>query len=232
VLADRASQVVALDNTTGRGSVLNLLGSEDVISTQHLIGGTYLTKVACAGPGGGVTMFFGSVGVEVPCTASAQLVPTVVRVANPGQAIEVRAMPAGEAAGRAVVAYQMELSDQDGERLAGAAKKFLPVAAATFVSTEGLLVGANTLNSSETQPGRHRLLFSCVGAGSVRYSVDLVENENVTTPLLRTQLSCGPSGATGSDSFTVSTTGAEAVEVTMTPDATASGQVAAAVRLE
>ena len=233
--ANTVSLAVGVDHTRGPGEVLTSTGAEKMRTVEATFGGgTYDLMAACAGRGV-VTFVFelGAAGVEtvpVPCSSPVRPVRTWVTVPESLGTIQVIATPDATAAGWAAVAFQMKLSDTDRNRLTGVAVAALPGDSGS-VAGSGLLPDGFRAEDRTVRPGRYRAWFSCFGTGTVRLTVDLATDEEKPAQSLgQAELTCGPSAPSGSIPFTVPSPKPDAVDLTLTPDPSATG--AAAFRLE
>jgi hypothetical protein len=235
--ANQVTLAVGVNHQNGPANVLTSTGAGEMHSAHSVIGGTYEVEAACAGEGV-VTVSF-DVGAAAVATmalrCSSPIEPSVYTLAPVAASmgtIEVRAVPDAAAYGHAAIAYQMTLSDDDRTRLQNTARAALPGDASASTTTSLLTVAAGVRDQG-VRPGRYQAWFSCVGTGRVRLSAALVtdESRNLTTPAGQWALTCGPVATVGSVTFTVPETGVDAVDVAVTPDAAATGQAAAAIRI-
>lgn len=233
--ADSVTLAVGVDHRQGPAEVLTSTGSAELRSVEAVFGGgTYGVTAACAGEGVMTLAFDVGAAVAataaVPCSSPPRPVHTSVTVAESLDEFQVRAAPDATAAGHAVVAFQLKLSDRDRTRLREVAMAALPDAGS--VATSALLQDRFGVRDGTVRPGRYRAWFSCFGTGTVRLTVDLVTDEGGerTRRAGQAALTCAPKATVGAVSFTVPAAGVDAVDANLDPDLAALG--AAAVRLE
>lgn len=236
---NNATLAAGVDHSAGPAEVLTSTGAHEIRATEPTIGGgTYSIAVACAGEGA-MTLFFDlgpalTTTVVVPCAWPTRAMHTSITVPPSGNQVQVRAVPDTAAAGWSAVAYQMTLSSQDRERLAMAAVAALPGDPGAATTTARFLTGQYGFQHAPVSPGRNRAWFNCIGAGTVRLTVDLVTTGTPkrTIPAGHAELTCTPTATTGSVTFTVPATGIEAVDAALIPDQVAVGRTTAAIRIQ
>ena len=149
-----------------------------IVATELLVAGTYTLRLACVGPGRLTALL----RVQPAPGVAADLVESSTQRCDAGAAatttftltadatIETELRPDDHAAGRSGYALRLIIADADLRRLAGEAMKRLPVPAEShFASSESWPVQDRDqgLENQTLTPGRYRMHFTCVGAGTM-----------------------------------------------------------------
>jgi hypothetical protein len=231
-----AKQAAGVNPAEGPSGVAPLMG-DTTYFLDTVGGGTFTVTVACAGEGTTTVLFdlgktIGA-AVDTPCGSPARVTRKTLTVPESVRYVQVDAIPDSAATGRAAVAVQMKLANDDRLRLEDQVRAALPGQAGTL-STASMLNGDYGVRDGTIRPGRYRVSFNCLGVGTVTLAVALTADENAEPgpPVSKTALDCGPTPKSSSVTVVVPPRGAKAIDLTLRPDDSATGRSCAGIRVE
>ncbi|MFI1993187.1 hypothetical protein [Actinoplanes sp. NPDC020271] len=228
-LAQKASE--RIDQSPG-DSAISGIAIETGQQTYPLVAGDYEVTTACYGAPGYVAAEVAGKAFTVTCEETPPVLTVPVTVPASDQPTVVSLRPDSATEGRTGIAYSLKMTQAAQERLRVAAQE--AVGNSSYSAISGFLTqGGDGLEDQTMRAGNYRLTVACVGAGTVKVQIgpEKPGEPGVAAPFTTLTQECGHVPALGHLDVTIPK-GTKTTVIDVTPSAEATGQAAAAVRVD